>query len=293
MPGAPVTTYASQSRAPLPSSTSSARNRDAVAVDPGAHQTSGGSASTAPWVLYEDKYRSGDYAWIVTNARSSPAAGSYSFALRVMWECIDLLRMGDHATQVAGLKKASRQDQDFKVRVAALDSMFARCANLGSLEHLQAERARISEETIPAGDAYERMRLNADRLVDPKLPKEQRQRELADLLAMKDPNVALALRRVMTTEGAIFEGQKLGRVDRNLYGLAWEMALCTHFDACARPDAFRDKQRCVLHGECDSMTTAQRVQQMTPPLLFGRVREFYDRISTSLAAENYAAFGVP
>src|SRR5262245_46364246 len=81
--------------------------------------------SQAPWASLEDRYRAGDYIWLLSNARSSPETGSYSYGIRVVSDCAQLLAAGGEGEQLAKLNTTlPANDPTRNARIAALKALF-------------------------------------------------------------------------------------------------------------------------------------------------------------------------
>lgn len=177
---APSSPAAPQANAPLISSPDAIRPAQRSAV----------AASKAPWSSFEARYRKGDYAWLLANARSAPGKGSYTMALKALAPCFNLLKKGSQDYQAEALERFEPDPQLRAVKRAALQAMFARCSNLPDAQALGTQLAALTTERTKAGDAIWLAERDMPGLVETKVPKEARQKRLEELLAMNDASVA-------------------------------------------------------------------------------------------------------
>src|SRR5438874_2379475 len=91
-------------------------------IEDGTNNAAPKHPNAAPWQAFGQKYREGDYAWIVANAKSVPQAGSYSFAIKVLWECIALMSRGSLEDQLAKLNTSPLQKRELQAN--ALKALF-------------------------------------------------------------------------------------------------------------------------------------------------------------------------
>src|SRR5262245_31292688 len=59
-----------------------------------ASSTPSFATSKAPWRTFDSAYKAGNYAWLVANARSSPQSGSYSYAIKALASCMEIMARG-------------------------------------------------------------------------------------------------------------------------------------------------------------------------------------------------------
>lgn len=260
-------------------------------------QRDGGSEhlpSKAPWSAFHERYKKGDFVWLVSNARAAPQAGSYSYAIKALNECATIASMGTQSAQRQRIESSVSEGSLRVAKLKALDELYAPCRAFTDAEALKQQRAKLSQELPQAGDAQAMMLTEAHtRLRDTNIPKDERQRRLGELLGMDDPEVASALKAVLTADGATFEGVRLSPSDRGPFSVAWEMAMCSTFGECVGRDSRRSHSDCLLHSECQYLDTFDRVTQYTPPAFAQQIHQYYSRIQSNLASRSYSAFGVP
>jgi len=253
-----------------------------------------GTKSKASWTEFEERFRAGDYKWIVTNAKSAPQAGSYSFAIQALAACADLLSKGTEQRQASALERAAAGSPAKDARIRALHALFLSCDGLGDLQSLVAQRSALSKEIKLAGDAREAMLTEVNEvLADRRIPREQRQERVIQLLNLDDPEAARALIGPLTSRGATMRGAQIPAEDLGLYRTAWSMAICSSYGACGGNNSREGHLECAMNGDCQYLTTLQKVEQMTPPFMYPRVYDFYLQIQNSLSQRNFGAFGVP
>src|SRR5260221_3424847 len=178
-----------------------------VAIRPA--QPSAVAASKAPWSTFEARYRKGDYAWLLANARSAPEKGSYTMALKALAPCFNLLKRGNQDYQAEALERSEPDPQLRAVKRAALQAMFARCSNLPDAQALGTQLNALTTERAAAGDAVYLVERDMPGLVETRLPKEARQKRLEELLAMNDASVATLIQNMFIRSGVTFEGEPL------------------------------------------------------------------------------------
>lgn len=252
-------------------------------------------SSKAAWAPLDEKFHKRDYQWLVINARTSPASGSYAYAIKALSECMGIRKNGSREAQTTALEQSiPRNDPTRESRLRAFRELFEPCQALGDLEQMRAEQIRLDAEIRQAGDVLEVLAAESMRLADRKLPKEPRQRRVAELMALDDGVAFSRLLTPLTARGATFEGVELtSSTDQGAYRTAWALALCANYGVCDGPDSTQGHKDCLLHGECRYLSAWEKTQQMGMPMLGGTMSDFYARIQRNLGERNFGAFGVP
>jgi hypothetical protein len=248
------------------------------------------AASRAPWAALERRYEAGDYAWLIANARAAPHLGSLHFAFRAISHCVQVRSLAYSDERLAGLKRLGAPDADVQMR--ALAALRAPCAELGDLTALKIEKAALELALGTGNDPVQAVVRETERLLDRSIPAAERERKIAELLALDDQVAAQAVREAVTSSGAIFEGKPIAEDDALAYRLAWELVLCSRYGKCLGPQALASHWECLNQSACDYRTTAQRVEALAGSRA-GRVADLYARIERHLSARDFAAFGPP
>jgi hypothetical protein len=247
-------------------------------------------ASRAPWAALQRRYRAGDYAWLIANARTAPEMGSLHFAFRAISHCMQVRSMPGVDERLAALKRMGAPNHEQQAR--ALATLRAPCAELGDVMSLKIERGALELALATANDPVQALVREPERLIDRNVPASERERRIQELLALDDEAAAQAVRATVTTSGATFEGQPIAGEDELPYRLAWELVMCSRYGKCLGPDAMESHWECINQAACDYRTTAQRVEAFAGSRS-RRVADFYARIERDLSARNFAAFGPP
>ncbi len=261
-----------------------------VAIRPA--QPSAVAASKAPWSTFEARYRKGDYAWLLANARSAPEKGSYTMALKALAPCFNLLKRGNQDYQAEALERSEPDPQLRAVKRAALQAMFARCSNLPDAQALGTQLNALASERAAAGDAVYLVERDMPGLVETRLPKEARQKRLEELLAMNDASVATLIQNMFIRSGVTFEGEPLSQMNIVPYQAAWALAVCSEYGECGGAGSVQADENCLYRGNCDYLDTWQTVQRELPPSMTARARSYYERMHDNLSRGNFSAFGV-
>jgi hypothetical protein len=283
--------------APIPAAASGPASQESAApiASPeaiGPAQPSAVAASKAPWSSLQARYRKGDYAWLLANARSAPEKGSYTMALKALAPCFNLLKRGNQDYQAGALERSEPDPQLRAVKRAALQAMFARCANLPDAQALGTQLAALTAERAAAGDAMWLVERDMPGLVETRLPKEARQRRLEELLAMNDASVATLMQNMFIRPGVTFDGAAVSAADLVPYQAAWALAMCSEYGECGGAGSVQADENCLYRGNCDYLDTWQTVQRELPPSMTERARSYYTRMHDNLSRGNYGAFGV-
>jgi hypothetical protein len=248
------------------------------------------AASRAPWAAFERRYEAGDYAWLIANARAAPHLGSLHFAFRAISHCVQVRSLAYADERLAGLKRLGAPDADVQMR--ALAALRAPCAELGDLTSLKIEKAALELALGTGNDPVQAVVRETERLLDRSIPVAERERKIAELLALDDQVAAQAVREAVTSSGATFEGKPIAGDDALAYRLAWDLVLCSRYGKCLAPQALASHWECLNQSACDYRTTAQRVDALAGSRA-ERVADLYARIERHLSARNFAAFGPP
>ncbi len=255
-------------------------------------QPSAVAASKAAWSSYEARYRKGDYAWLLANARSAPEKGSYTMAIKALAPCFNLLKRGNQDYQAEALERSEPDPQLRAVKRAALQAMFARCANLPDARALGTQLNALATERASAGDAVYLVERDMPGLVETRLPRQARQKRLEELLAMNDVSVATLIQGMFIRPGVTFDGAAVSAADLVPYQAAWALATCSEYGECGGAGSVQADENCLYRGNCDYLDTWQTVQRELPPSMTARVRSYYERMHDNLSRGNYGAFGV-
>jgi hypothetical protein len=250
--------------------------------------------SNAPWALFDEKFRQGDYRWLLANARSAPKNGSLSFAIMALGPCDRLSQRGSEEEQARKLETAELDATLRAIRRAALKSMYSRCEGLPEREELHRLLTGLREAIPTAGDAlYDAQRDVSLRLSDSAIPKAERQAKLVQYLALDDASI-MGVRSALSARGATVGGQTISSaLDAAAAQTAWSLIMCSRYADCAGPGSRESDEECLLYGRCEYLNRWQGVERALPPFLFSRVSEFYAGIDKNLEARNYSAFGLP
>ena len=246
--------------------------------------------SRAPWAPLQRRFQAGDYAWLIANARSAPELGSLHFALKAISHCVQVRSLPSVDGRLASLKRLGAHNYEEQAR--ALAALRAPCAEMGDLLQLRMEKAALELALGNANDPVQALAREQERLLDRSVPANERERRIAELLALDDEAAAQAVRAAVTSSGATFEGQPIAAGDELPYRLAWDLVLCSRYGKCLGPDTTEGHWECITRATCDYRTTAQRVEAFAGTQS-PRVADLYARIERNLASRNFTAFGPP
>ena len=171
--------------------------------------------------------------------------------------------------------------------------MFDACAPLGTKEQMLQRQKALSAETIAAGDAIEAMVTDAMAVTDKKLPLDERQKRLQQLLALDDSMAIDALKGAFARPGTKLDGQTIPEDALRYYGAAWDLVNCANFGACRGVGSNEALLECAHWSRCDFADTWTKVDQLLPPMSRDKVEYFFRHIQANLAARNYQNFTVP
>lgn len=281
--------------APVPGAWTQENSASAKTSQPIAPSSGSGArapviASKAPWATGFRALDARDYGMLIANARTAPLQGSYALAAKALSMCASIL--GGYDKLVREIGKASNPKEQAARRIALME-LRRPCEGLGDEASMSRERDTLYVEGGKAGDVLLALARSQAQLTDVKLPRDERQRTLVDLLALRDAHAFGSVRSALTAKGATFDGSPIPDKDRGAFLTALQLVECSQYGACAGPNSTVALRDCAMHGECDYLDTMNAAQRFVPPYLYERAGPYYLRVRDRLANGQFSAFGVP
>jgi hypothetical protein len=249
--------------------------------------------SKAPWASFNSRLQNREFAWVVSNARSAPAEGSYVLASRALAICMTLRAGGSDDAQEQRIQSEITASGDTKrARLEALRELSKACAPLGNFSEMRRQREALSSEMRSAGDALEGLFQEAMVLASGSLPRETRVQRVAEILEMDDPIAVEALKPVLTAPGASLNGQAIPRDQLGLYQAAWDLAICEAYGQCRGTGSTWAMQECLQYSRCDYLDTWGTVLKWLPDSI-DRTHQYSQAIQANIISRRFAHIGIP